>query len=112
MLLASEGRPSDAFIQNTDDSDSCAHELWIHYRLFEHACGEGVGVRGVNGWGGIRPNNSCSGSANPLSHPYQLSVSGMESELNIQFAQFNPSSEMGGWGGGGRKKVLTPQKIK
>lgn len=48
--------------------------------------------------GGIRPNNSCSGSANPLSHPYQLSVSGVESELNIQFAQFNPSSEMVGWG--------------
>lgn len=95
MLLASKGRPSDAFIQNTDDSDSCAHELWIHYRLFEHACGGEVGGEGVVG---IRPNNSCSGSANPLSHPYQLSVSGVESELNIQFAQFNPSSEMGGWG--------------
>lgn len=103
MLLASEGRPSDAFIQNTDDSDSCTHELWIHYRLFERACG---------GWGGgaaIRPNNSCSGSANPLSHPYQLPVSGVESELNIQFAQFNSSSEMGGWG---QNKSSDSQKIK
>lgn len=53
--------------------------------------------------GETQTNNCCIASTNLLGHPDQLSVSGAESELNIQFTQFNLTPE--------RQTENSPQKV-
>lgn len=60
----------------------------------------------------IRPDNCLLGEApDPLSHPYQLPASGVESELNIQFARLNLSFEGQLGTSGMLKKIKSKGKI-
>lgn len=72
---------SDGFIQNT------------HYPIHSHMNYRSI-MDSLSCVEGIRLTTVLYNSTNPLSHPYQLSVSRVESEFNIQFTLFNLTSEI------------------